>query len=59
MDKKKNFSADADHQGLISRSLHSIRTRYSLATAFFVLLSVAAFYACGRIVFVHLMREAE
>ena len=59
MDKKKNFSADADHQGLISRSLHSIRTRYSLATAFFVLLSVAAFYACGRIVLVHLMREAE
>ena len=59
MDKKKNFSAGAGQQGLVSKSLHSIRTRYSLATAFFVLLAVAAFYACGRIVLVHLMREAE
>ena len=42
-----------------SRSFHSIRTRYSLATAFFLLLSLTIFYIGGRIVLVHMMREAE
>ncbi len=46
-------------QGVFSRTIHSIRTRYSLATAFFVLLALAVFYVGGRVVLVHLMREAE
>ena len=59
MEKRKNSTDGVTEQGLFSRSLYSIRTRYSLATAFFILLALAAFYACGRIVLVHLMREAE
>ncbi len=46
-------------QSVFSKTIHSIRTRYSLATAFFVLLALAVFYMGGRIVLVHLMREAE
>ena len=38
---------------------HSLRTRYSLATGFFLLLILAAFYVGGRIVLVHLVKDAE
>ena len=54
-DKYKELSS----QSAVSRALHSIRTRYSLATAFFLLLSLLVFYIGGRIVLVHMMREAE
>ena len=58
--KRKHESLESvAKQGVVSRTIHSIRTRYSLATAFFVLLALAVFYTCGRIVLVHLMREAE
>ena len=43
----------------ISGALHSIRTQYSLATAFFLLLILGLFYIGGRIVLVHMVREAE
>lgn len=46
-------------QSAVKRALHSIRTRYSLATAFLILLCLAVFYIGGRIVLVHMMREAE
>lgn len=46
-------------QSTVKRALHSIRTRYSLATAFLILLCLAVFYIGGRIVLVHMMREAE
>ena len=49
----------AAHQSAFSRAIHSIRTRYSLATASFILLSLLIFYVGGRIVIIHLMREAE
>ena len=39
--------------------VHSIRTQYSLATAFFLLLVLGVFYIGGRIVLVHMVREAE
>lgn len=52
-------TGDVSRQGAFSRALHSIRTRYSLATAFFVLLAPAVFYTCGRVALVHLMRESE
>ena len=42
-----------------SLMFHSIRTRYSLATAFFLLACLGIFYVGGRVVLVHLMREAE
>ena len=54
-DKYRELSS----QSAVSRALHSIRTRYSLATAFFLLLSLLVFYIGGRIVLVHMMREAE
>ena len=38
---------------------HSLRTRYSLATGFFLLSILAAFYIGGRIVLVHLVKDAE
>jgi len=37
----------------------SIRTRYALATALFLLLVLGVFYVGGRIVLVHLVRDAE
>lgn len=46
-------------RGVFSRTMCSIRTQYSLATAFFLLLVLGVFYIGGRIVLVHLMREAE
>ncbi len=45
--------------GRFSRVRHSIRAQYSLATALFLLLVLGLFYAGGRIVLVHLVREAE
>jgi hypothetical protein len=49
----------AAHQSAFSRAIHSIRTRHSLATASFILFSLLIFYVGGRIVIIHLMREAE
>lgn len=50
---------DAERQSAFSRAVHSIRTRYSLVTGIFLLFCLAVFYVGGRIVLVHLMREAE
>ena len=44
---------------VLSKMRHSIRTRYSLATAFFLLLILGLFYVGGRIVLVHLVKDAE
>lgn len=41
------------------RMRYSIRAQYSLATALFLLLVLGLFYVGGRIVLVHLVREAE
>ena len=46
-------------QGAFSREMHSIRTRCSLATALLLMFALAAFYAGGRVVLVHLIRDAE
>lgn len=46
-------------QSAFSRTVHSIRTRYSLATAAFLLIILGLFYIGGRIVLVHLVRDAE
>ena len=45
--------------GAFARIRHSIRAQYSLATAFFLLMVLGVFYVGGRIVLVHLVREAE
>ena len=50
---------EVSRQSAFSRVMHSIRTQYSLATAFFLLVVLAVFYIGGRIVLVHMMREAE
>lgn len=42
-----------------ARKRHSLRTRYSLATGFFLLVILAVFYIGGRIVLVHLVKDAE
>lgn len=46
-------------KGVLNKMRHSIRTRYSLATAFFLLLILGLFYVGGRIVLVHLVKDAE
>ncbi len=46
-------------KGVLHKVRHSIRTRYSLATAFFLLLILGLFYVGGRIVLVHLVKDAE
>lgn len=46
-------------RGFWSRMRHSLRTRYSLATGFFLLFILAVFYIGGRIVLVHLVKDAE
>ena len=46
-------------RGSVARTLRSIRTQYSLMTAFFLLLLLGIFYIGGRIVLVHLVRETE
>ena len=45
--------------GVLHKVRHSIRTRYSLATAFFLLAILGLFYVGGRIVLVHLVKDAE
>ena len=45
--------------GVLRKVRHSIRTRYSLATAFFLLTILGLFYVGGRIVLVHLVKDAE
>jgi len=46
-------------ESVFARVRHSIRAQYSLATALFLLLVLGLFYVGGRIVLVHLVREAE
>ena len=56
----ENFdSGDTFRQSAFSRTCHSIRTRYSLVTAILLLTLLGVFYIGGRIVLVHLMRDAE
>jgi len=43
----------------IRTALASIRTRYALMTAFFLLLAMAMFYVGGRIVLVHFISDTE
>ena len=57
MDDKE--SVDTNGQGALSRAWHSIRTRYSFATAVFLLIILGMFYIGGRIVLVHFVRDAE
>ena len=53
-------SADGDSgESAFMRVRHSIRAQYSLATALFLLLVLGLFYVGGRVVLVHLLREAE
>jgi len=53
------LSDEPERQSAFSRVCHSIRTRCSLATAAFLLVVLLVFYIGGRIVLVHLMRDAE
>ena len=46
-------------KGVLRKVRHSIRTRYSLATGFFLLVILGLFYVGGRIVLVHLVKDAE
>ena len=55
-DKESN---DLNRQNAFSRAWHSIRTRYSFATAVFLLIILGMFYIGGRIVLVHFVRDAE
>ena len=50
---------DVSRQSAFSRAIHSIRTRYSLATAAFLLALLALFYVGGRIVLAHFAQDAE
>ena len=54
MDQKKKSLRDR-----IGKSLLSVRTRYALMTAFFLLLAMSLFYAGGRIVLIHYIRDTE
>ena len=58
MTGKKNGD-DVRTKGAFGRTMHSIRTQYSLVTALFLLLVLGIFYVGGRIVLVHMVREAE
>ena len=51
--------SEFEKQSAFSRAWNSIRTRYSLATAFLLLLALTVFYIGGRIVLVHLVRDTE
>jgi len=55
-DDKKN---EIEKQSAFSRAIHSIRTRYALATAIFLLIILGIFYIGGRVTLVHLLRDAE
>ena len=57
--KEKPDLQDPRQQSALSRTLHSIRTRSSLMNAFFLLVALAFFYVGGRIVLIHLVRDAE
>ena len=46
-------------KGVFDKVRRSIRTRYSLATAFLLLSILGLFYVGGRIVLVHLVKDAE
>ena len=46
-------------KGVLRKVRHSIRTRYSLATGFFLLAILGLFYIGGRIVLVHLVKDTE
>ncbi len=46
-------------KGFLRKVRYSIRTRYSLATGFFLLVILGLFYVGGRIVLVHLVKDAE
>ena len=46
-------------RGGIGKVFLSIRTRYALTTAFFLLLVLAMFYIGGRIVLIHYIRDTE
>ena len=59
MNATDGSSADLSRQGAFSRAVHSIRTRYSISTALFLLILLAMFYAGGRVVLVHLVRDTE
>ena len=52
-------SGKGGSESMLARVRHSIRAQYSLATALFLLLVLGLFYVGGRIVLVHLVREAE
>ena len=54
MDEKKTSL-----MGWIGGLFQSVRTRYALATAFFLLILLAMSYVGGRIVLVHYSRDAE
>ena len=54
MDQKKKSLSNG-----IWTALQSIRTRYALMTAFFLLLAMATFYVGGRIVLIHYIRDTE
>lgn len=54
-EEKKSVS----RSGRLSWVMNSIRTQYSMATAFFLMLILAVFYIGGRIVLVHLVRDTE
>ena len=57
--QKKKSDGDLSAANIFTRTAHSIRTQYSIATAFFLLLILGVFYIGGRIVLVHLVRDAE
>lgn len=57
--KETVLAIEVERQSAFSRSLHSIRTRYAMMTAFFLLLILGVFYIGGRIVLIHLVRDAE
>jgi len=50
---------EMERQGRFARIRNSIRTQYAVATVLFLLLVLAAFYIGGRIVLVHLVKDAE
>ena len=52
-------SAEKKKVGAFRRTVSSIRTRYSLMTAFFLLVSLAMVYVGGRIVLIHYIRDTE
>ncbi len=51
--------AASGRRAAIADAWHSIRTRYAVATVCFMMFVLAVFYAGGRVVLVHLVRDAE